>query len=360
MSRATTSRTSAASASTSVGGLRAVDVPLRPERQHEVDAVERRPPLGVLAVALGEGVAVLAQAVADEAGVEVVGVADRRAHARLQGTGAALASVPAWATPVTLDDIRAARAVTSAVAKHTPIVTSVALSEQTGGDVVLKAESLQRTGAFKIRGAMNKLASLGAAAANGVTAGSAGNHAQALAFAARHFGVPCDIFVPTGAPITKIEACRAYGADGRRGRRLARRGVRRGTRAGRPSGAWRSATRSTTPPWSPGRARSGSSSSRTSPTWRASSCRSAAAGWRPARRSPSSRCCPHVRVDRRAGRGVRAVRRRRRRRPGPVVTLADGIAVKHPGDAHRPADRRSGSTSSSPSTRTPSPTPWCC
>jgi threonine dehydratase len=114
---------------------------------------------------------------------------------------------------VTLDDIRAARDVTSAVAKHTPILTSVALTEQAGGDVVLKAESLQRTGAFKIRGAMNKVASLGNAAAGGVTAGSAGNHALALAFAARHHGVKCDIFVPAGAPITKIEACRAYGAD---------------------------------------------------------------------------------------------------------------------------------------------------
>ena len=116
-------------------------------------------------------------------------------------------------TPVTLDDIHAARAVTSAVAKRTPIVTSTSLTEQAGGDVVLKAESLQRTGAFKLRGAMNKLASLGTAAANGVTAGSAGNHALALAFAARHHGVPCDIFVPTGAPITKIEACRAFGAE---------------------------------------------------------------------------------------------------------------------------------------------------
>ena len=114
---------------------------------------------------------------------------------------------------VTLDDIRAARTVTSAVAKHTPIVTSTALTEQAGGDVVLKAESLQRTGAFKIRGAMNKLASLGDAASGGVTAGSAGNHALALAFAARHYGVKCDIFVPAGAPITKIEACRAYGAE---------------------------------------------------------------------------------------------------------------------------------------------------
>jgi len=113
---------------------------------------------------------------------------------------------------VTLADIRAARVVAAGVAKHTPIVSSVTLSQRRGGEVVLKAESLQRTGAFKIRGAMNKLASLGADAANGVTAGSAGNHAQALAFAAQHFGVPCAIFVPAGAPITKIEACRAYGA----------------------------------------------------------------------------------------------------------------------------------------------------
>ena len=77
---------------------------------------------------------------------------------------------------------------------------------------MLKAENLQRTGSFKIRGAMNKLASLGDTAGAGVTAGSAGNHAQAIAFAARHFGVPCEIFVPAGAPLSKIEACRAYGA----------------------------------------------------------------------------------------------------------------------------------------------------
>jgi threonine dehydratase len=116
------------------------------------------------------------------------------------------------AAPVSLEDIRAAQAVTARVAKRTPIVSSVALSQQAGGDVVLKAENLQRTGAFKLRGAMSKLASLGADAARGVTAGSAGNHGQALAFAAAHFGVPCEIFVPAGAPITKIEACRGYGA----------------------------------------------------------------------------------------------------------------------------------------------------
>jgi len=113
---------------------------------------------------------------------------------------------------VTLADIRAARDVAGAVARHTPVVSSVVLSNRFGRPVVLKAENLQRTGAFKIRGAMNKLSSLGALAKAGVTAGSAGNHAQAVAFAAKYFGVPCDIFVPDGAPITKIEACMSYGA----------------------------------------------------------------------------------------------------------------------------------------------------
>ena len=109
-------------------------------------------------------------------------------------------------------DIDRAAAVGEGVVKHTPVTTSAALSDRAGGQIVLKAENLQRTGSFKIRGAMSKIASLGDRAANGVTAGSAGNHAQALAFAARHAGVRCEIFVPTGAPISKMEACRAYGA----------------------------------------------------------------------------------------------------------------------------------------------------
>lgn len=106
---------------------------------------------------------------------------------------------------------RAAHAGRSVVT-HTPVTGSAALSDQRGGVVVLKAENLQRTGSFKIRGAMSKLSALGGDAANGVTAGSAGNHAQAIAFAARHFGVRCEIYVPAGAPISKIEACRGYGA----------------------------------------------------------------------------------------------------------------------------------------------------
>jgi threonine dehydratase len=86
------------------------------------------------------------------------------------------------------------------------------LSERSGGEVVLKAENLQRTGSFKIRGTLAKLAELGDAAERGVVAGSAGNHAQALAYAARHHGVPCEIFVPDGASISKTEASRTYGA----------------------------------------------------------------------------------------------------------------------------------------------------
>ena len=112
---------------------------------------------------------------------------------------------------MSIDDVRRAAANLAGVAVRTPLL-AFGTAGPGGPRVLLKAESLQPIGAFKIRGAMNKVASLGAAAANGVTAGSAGNHAQALAFAARHAGVPCEIFVPTGAPITKIEACQAYGA----------------------------------------------------------------------------------------------------------------------------------------------------
>jgi threonine dehydratase len=115
-------------------------------------------------------------------------------------------------TGITIEDIRAAARSGAAVVKHTPVTSSAALSDACGGSIVLKAENLQRTGSFKIRGAMHKLATLGDAAANGVTAGSAGNHAQALAFAARTFGVPCEIFVPAGAPLSKVAACTAYGA----------------------------------------------------------------------------------------------------------------------------------------------------
>ena len=115
--------------------------------------------------------------------------------------------------PISRADIEAARVAGLGTVKHTPVTESYALSEMCGGNIVLKAENLQRTGSFKIRGAMNKIASLGGAAASGVVAGSAGNHAQALAFAARKRGIPCRIFVPAGASLSKMESVRSYGAE---------------------------------------------------------------------------------------------------------------------------------------------------
>lgn len=112
---------------------------------------------------------------------------------------------------IDLDAIRAAREVGRGVVEHTPVTPSAYLSEQFGGQIILKAENLQRTGAFKIRGAINKLHRLGELKKNGVVAGSAGNHAQGLAFAARHFGVKCEIFIPVGASISKVSACKNYG-----------------------------------------------------------------------------------------------------------------------------------------------------
>jgi len=115
--------------------------------------------------------------------------------------------------PISLGSVQAARQAGLGVVKRTPVTESAALSEMCGGQVVLKAENLQRTGSFKIRGAMSKIADLGDAAAAGVVAGSAGNHAQSLAFAARHRGVPCRIYVPAGASLSKMEAVRSYGAE---------------------------------------------------------------------------------------------------------------------------------------------------
>jgi threonine dehydratase len=116
------------------------------------------------------------------------------------------------AIPIDSEVIEAARLAGVGVVKRTPITESAALSERYGGNVVFKAENLQRTGSFKIRGAMSKLASLGDSVKNGVVAGSAGNHAQSIAFAARHHNIPCEIFVPAGASLSKMEAARSYGA----------------------------------------------------------------------------------------------------------------------------------------------------
>jgi threonine dehydratase len=121
-------------------------------------------------------------------------------------------AVPASERTVEPAGIARAREAVADVARRTPVLPSLTLSERTGAEVVLKAENLQRTGSFKIRGALNKLAALGERCARGVTAGSAGNHAWACAQAARSRGVPCEVFMPVEAPLSKMEGCRALGA----------------------------------------------------------------------------------------------------------------------------------------------------
>ena len=110
------------------------------------------------------------------------------------------------------DRIARAREAGAGLVRRTPVIASGTLSERCGGAIALKAESLQRTGSFKLRGALAKLAALGDAAQGGVIAGSAGNHAQSVAYAARARGVPCEVFMPPDAPVAKTEAARALGA----------------------------------------------------------------------------------------------------------------------------------------------------
>lgn len=114
----------------------------------------------------------------------------------------------ATADLVTADAVAHARVAGADVVRHTPVLPFRALD----GDVVLKAESLQVTGAFKLRGALAKLAALGDGCAAGVVCGSAGNHAQAVAHAALARGVPCEVFMPAQAPIAKVEGAERLGA----------------------------------------------------------------------------------------------------------------------------------------------------
>jgi len=111
-------------------------------------------------------------------------------------------------------DVERARGRLAGVARVTPVYGSETLSRLAGREVHLKAENLQRTGSFKIRGAVNRLALLADdERAAGVVAASAGNHAQAVAWAARQAGVRATIFVPRDAAMAKVEAAKGYGAD---------------------------------------------------------------------------------------------------------------------------------------------------
>lgn len=116
--------------------------------------------------------------------------------------------------PPTFADVQDAAARLAGVAVETPLLRADALDAACGGPVWVKAEALQRTGSFKIRGAYNRICRLSAAERRaGVVAFSSGNHAQGVAEAARRVGCPAAIVMPADAPAVKVEATRALGAE---------------------------------------------------------------------------------------------------------------------------------------------------
>ncbi len=114
---------------------------------------------------------------------------------------------------VTLQDVQAARERIAGHVHRTPVLTSRQIDEQLGCRAYFKCETFQRVGAFKARGAFSRLTLLSPEeCARGVVAFSSGNHAQAVALAARELGVPATIVMPMDAPASKIAATRGYGA----------------------------------------------------------------------------------------------------------------------------------------------------
>jgi len=117
-------------------------------------------------------------------------------------------------TGPTIVDVEAARERLDGIARVTPVYPSETFSLLAGRDVYLKAENLQRTGAFKIRGAYNRISTMtGAERAAGVVAASAGNHGQAVAWAARETEVSARVYMPQDSPMAKVDATRTYGAE---------------------------------------------------------------------------------------------------------------------------------------------------
>ncbi|HEY7718413.1 MAG TPA: threonine/serine dehydratase, partial [Pedococcus sp.] len=115
---------------------------------------------------------------------------------------------------VTLDDVRAAQDLLSGVVRPTPLEYSRALTDRVGAEVFLKCENLQRAGSFKIRGAYTRMSRLSEEEkARGVVAASAGNHAQGVALAAQLLGIKAKVYMPHGAPMPKLVATKAYGAE---------------------------------------------------------------------------------------------------------------------------------------------------
>jgi len=124
------------------------------------------------------------------------------------------AAILATMSAPTLDDVRRAAARLEGVAHRTPVIASSTLDALVGAEVKLKAEGLQRGGAFKFRGAYNAISSLtDAQRAAGILAASSGNHAQAVALAARLCGASATILMPHDAPTGKRAATEGYGAE---------------------------------------------------------------------------------------------------------------------------------------------------
>jgi threonine dehydratase len=120
----------------------------------------------------------------------------------------------ARAESVTFDDVRAAAGRLTGIAHRTPVLRSRTLDARAGAQALLKAENFQRMGAFKFRGAYNRLAQLtDAERERGVVAFSSGNHAQGVALAAQLLGIPAVIVMPSDAPLSKLWATRDYGAE---------------------------------------------------------------------------------------------------------------------------------------------------
>ncbi|MFP8962257.1 pyridoxal-phosphate dependent enzyme [Streptomyces nanhaiensis] len=116
--------------------------------------------------------------------------------------------------PVTLEDVRDAAAQIEGVAHRTPVLRSRTLDSLVGAEVLLKCENLQRVGAFKFRGAYNAASRLSPEQlARGIAAYSSGNHAQAVALAARELGTTAVILMPEDTPRSKLEATAGYGAE---------------------------------------------------------------------------------------------------------------------------------------------------
>lgn len=116
--------------------------------------------------------------------------------------------------PPTIDDIRAAAVRIAPHLHHTPLLGSHSLSELTGYKLSFKCENLQKTGSFKPRGAVNRIATLDPEAANrGIITISAGNHAQGVAYAAARLGIKAVVVMPETAVASKVVATRSYGAE---------------------------------------------------------------------------------------------------------------------------------------------------